>query len=378
MRIGVQNSLADSAQYSYLTSTVNSGTTALPIRNINSFNANYAIQIGKTGEEQSEVKVITSSAPSGTALAITANTTYEHPSDTQVFNIKYDQVIFLRSTTGTAGTATALTGGTVPITPDSVSTEFDDTTGASTYAYRAQYYNSVTSDISALSDWLTQEGFAFYSLAKIRERIKRKFPNATFIGDDEVINDWVNEWLEKMNNTLIDINKDYALGTVDVGFGTAGLGTITSTDFKEVRRLWVTYDATTYAEATKQGITDYYPTQIFNTTHPYFNYQGDTVFQVRPSDTAGTARIVYYKIQPVLVGDTDELPASMHAYSKSFVDYGQSQGLYLDDKDSKAKRKEDVAQAELERFKMQMTPRAMGGQEEQEIVEPVSGEEGSW
>lgn len=375
MRIGINNSLADQAQYSYLTNTVSAGTTALPIRNINSFNANYAIQIGKTGEEQTEIKVLTSGAPSGTALATTANTTYEHPSDTQVFNIKFDQVIFLRSTTGTAGTATALSGGTVSITPDSLRTEFDDTTGASTYAYRAQYRNSVTTDVSALSDWLTQEGFSFYSLAKIRERIKRKFPNATFIGDDDVIDDWVNEWLEKMNNTLIDVNKDYALGTVDVAFGTSGMGTITSTDFKELRRLWVTYDTVTYAEATKQGITDYSPTQIFNTTHPYFNYQGDNVFQVKPSDTAGTARIIYYKIQPLLVDDTDELPVSMHAYSKSFVDYGESQGLYLDDKDTKAARKENMALQELERFKMQITPRSMTGPTQQTIVEPISGDD---
>lgn len=378
MKVGINNNLADQAQYSYLTSTVNAGTTALPIRNINSFNANYAIQIGKTAEEQSEIKVITSVAPSGTALAVTANTTYEHPSDTQVFNIKFDQVIFLRSTIGTSGTATALTGGTVSITPDSPRTEFDDTTGASAYAYRAQFRNSVTTDVSALSDWLTQTGFAFYSLAKIRERIKRKFPNATFIGEDIVIDDWVNEWLEKMNNTLIDVNKDYALGTVDVGFGTAGLGTITATDFKEVRRLWVTYDSTTYAEATKQGITDYTPSQIFNSTHPYFNYQGDTTFQVRPSDQAGTARIVYYKLQPLLVDDTDELPTSMHAYSKSFVDYGESQGLYLDDKDTKAARKENVALQEHDKFRMQMTPRSMTGPGEQTIVEPISGDEGVW
>lgn len=378
MRIGVTNNLDQEAQYSYLTSTVISGTTALPIRNINSFNASYAIQIGKTGEEQSEIKVITSSAPSGTALAITANTTYEHPSDTQVFNIKFDQVIFLRSTAGTSGTATALSGGTVSITPDSQRTEFDDTTGAAAYAYRAQYRNSVTGDVSAVSDWLTQDGFSFYSLAKVRERIKRKFPNATFIGDDDVIDDWVNEWLEKMNNTLIDVNKDYALGTVDVAFGTNGLGTITSTDFKEVRRLWVTYDSTTYAEATKQAIVDYSPQQIFLQTHPYFNYQGDTVFQVKPSDTAGTARIVYYKTQPLLVDDTDELPASMHAYSKSFVDYGVSQGLYLDDKDTKAARIENVALGEMDKFKIQMSPRSFTGPSTQVIVEPVSGEEGDW
>jgi len=180
---------------------------------------------------------------------ITGTTTYDHAADTPVYAIKFDQIIFKRSTSGTAGTATAMTDGTVTITPDSEYTIFDDTTGASTYAYRTQYRNSVSGETSSDSDWQTTEGFSFYSLAKIRDRVKRKLFGNNIIQDDQTINDWINEWIESMNNVAIDVNKDYSYGTVDVAFGTSGLGTISTSNFKEVRRMWVTYNGTDYSQS---------------------------------------------------------------------------------------------------------------------------------
>lgn len=133
MIIKTLNVLDKTAPFSQTSADI-SATGTIPIKNISQFYANWAIQIGKTGEEKSEVRVLTSSAPSGTTIITTANTSYDHPADTPVYSIKYDQVIFKRSTAGTAGTATALTNGTVTITPDSLYTLFDDTSGAATYA----------------------------------------------------------------------------------------------------------------------------------------------------------------------------------------------------------------------------------------------------
>ena len=133
MLLSVENNLTNIPQtlYSFVTSNISSGGTAIPVRNLNSFSAQYAVQLGKTGEERSEIVVITT--PSGTILPLYSGTlTYDHGIDTPVYSIHYDQIVFERSTAGTSGTATPLS--TVSITPDSFFTEYNDTSGAATYA----------------------------------------------------------------------------------------------------------------------------------------------------------------------------------------------------------------------------------------------------
>lgn len=358
MLIKALNNLDKSAQYTFLSTDVTASGTSLPIKNQNGFFANWAVQLGKTGEEQSEIKIATAVGTSLTVAAIT----YDHPTDTPVYAVKFDKLIFKRSTAGTAGTAVAMTDGTVSITPDSEVTVFDDTTGATTYAYKVSFYNSVTGEYSSDSDWLTPAGFSFYSLQKMRERVKNKLYSAGYLkSSDTQINDWINEWLEKMNNTAIDVNQDYSLGSVNVAHGTSGIGTITSTDFKEIRRLWFTTNGSDYFVARKQKITDFKPGETYSASNPYFHMLGDNVFEKAPTGEAGTANIWYYKIQSPLTNDTDEIPTSMKSYTKSFVDYALSQAYYLDDKLQQGQVFMTNALAELEKFKQEITPRGKTG-----------------
>lgn len=373
MIIRVKNNLDVSSPKTFMSSPKSSGVGTIDVKNINSFQANWAIQIGKTGEERSEIKVV--SAASGTSLVLTANTTYEHPSDTPVYATKFDQIVFARSTTGTAGTATAMTDGTVTITPDSEYTQFDDTSGATTYAYRTYYRNSVSGVESALSDWLTSSGFSFYSLAKIRQRVKSKLFNASYLKDDAQVDDWINEWLETMNNEIVNVDKSYSMGTVNVSFGTTGLGTVTSTDFKDMKRIWITYDGSNKYAATKLDTSSMNPNDTYTTAHPYYTWKGDDVFQISPAESGGTAEIEYYKRNPVLVNDTDELPFAMRSYTNSFVNYALAEAYYNDDKEAKGDRYLSRANEDKGRFVSQMTPRSYTGVEMIEITHTVSSSE---
>lgn len=355
MIIRVKNNLDVQANYSFMSVPKVSGVGTIDVKNINAFSANWAVQIGKTGEERSEIKVISSSPPSGTSLIFTANTTYEHPSDTPVYAIKFDQIVFKRSTSGTAGTATAI--GTQSITPDSLTTEYDDTSGAASYAYRTAFRNSVTGEVSSDSDWLTSSGFSFYSLAKIRERVKGKLFSSGFLKDDEQVNDWINEWLEEMTNAAVDVDKSYSLGTANIGFGTSGLGTVTATDFKSLKRIWVTYDGVNRFKATKLDLSEQYPNQVYSQAHPYYVWQGDDVFKVHPSDSAGTAEVVYYKRPSFMSSDTDEIPFSMRSYTKSFVNYALSEAYSNDDKDQKGRDYLARATSDKNLFIREITPR---------------------
>jgi hypothetical protein len=383
MLIKVKNSLDTLAQSTYLSQPTAVGAGTFPVSNINGGAASWAIQLGKTGEEKSEVLLLSASTPSGTALVTTGTARYDHPTDTPVYFTKYDQIVFKVSTTGTAGAATAISGGTVTITPDGTATVFDHTTGASTYAYKSAFYSSVLAVSSSDSDWQTPSGFTFYSKAKIRQRIRSKLFDSSYIPLDSDIDDWINEWLETMTNAAINVNKDYSLGTVDVTFsGTAQLGTITATDYKDVRRVWMTTDGVSWHNASKKDIINIEPNAQYSDSMPKYFFQGDNIIGRVPNDTSATARLVYYKTSPVLANETDELPVVMRAYTKSFIDYGESQARKRDGKIPEAQTLEQSAKNDrstgLAAFVKHITPRAFTGVTFVEEVEPTSGEDGMY
>lgn len=373
--IKVKNLLDQSAPFSYLSQGEVTGVGTIRVKNINAFALSQGLQIGKTKEELAEIVITASGTPSGTALVLTGTTRFDHPTDTPVYAIRFDQVIFKRSTAGTAGTATAISGGTVTITPDSEYTQYYDSTGLSTYAYKAAYYNSITTESSSDSDWITPTGQSQYSLAKMRERIKRKLTSSNYIQSDEIITDWINEWLEKMTNAAIDVNRDYMLGSESIPLSVnQEMGTITSTDFKELRRMQVVTTSGT-ATAARINITDFRADQVFTESLPQYYWKGDTVFGEKPIDNARTVVIDYYKRAPILVNDTDEIPVSMQNYTKSFIDYGFAQASFLDQKDEKGYAFINMANQELAQFKTEIAPRWKSGIQYVNVVSPLSSED---
>lgn len=381
MIIRVKNNQTINAPYSYLSTGIAAGGTTLPVQNINAYAPNIPVQIGATGVEQAEIKMLGTAAVSGTALNTTGTITYTHPTDTPVYALKYDQMVFLRSTSGTAGTAAIISGGTVSIASDSQTTNYDDVAWTTGYAYQVYYRNSITSEISALSDWIDADGFSFYSKAKIRDRIKGKLFDYGYITTDPIIDDWINEHLESMVNAQHATHQAYALGTTDVAYsGTAELGTITASDFKHVRRVWQTIDGESWCKSTKLDFDDYDPNQLFSQAHPYHFMQGDNVIGRKPNDISGTARIVYDKLlttaSSLLVNDTDELPVSMRSFTKGFVDYGLGQAYRKDNKFAEAEKEEAKASAEVDKFRSASDPQDRSEPGYVRLVEAIDGDDG--
>lgn len=375
MLIRCKNLLDQAAQTTFLTQLEASGTTTLHVKNANGYAADqWAVQLGKTGEEQTEIGLISGGVPSGTTLTLATASNFSHPTDTPIYAVKYDKVIWFRSVTGTAGAAAVL--ATSNITPDAEHTQYDDTSGASTYSYKAAWYNSITGGTSSLSDWLLSAGYDFYSLASIKQRVKDKLLNAGFIGDDSVLRDWINEYMELLTNKVIDVNQDYNLGSTNVAFSASGeLGTITDTDFKQVRRAWYTENGTDIYTMTKMESTTPRPAQEFSSTEPFFYMYDNNVMARWPHDSAGTAKVLYYRLSPVLVNESDNLPIPMRGYTKGFVDYALAQAYRKDSKESLANTMESSALGHAERFMKEMTPRTKSGPQMIDIVESV-GEDG--
>ncbi len=364
----------------YLSSSISSGTSIIPLRNVNDFNPLWAIQIGETGQQQTEILNLTSGVPSGTLGTTATNTSFDHTADTPVYGIKYDQIVFGRSTAGTLGTAVPL--GTVNIQANGSMTYFDDVSGSSTYAYKTYLRSSSLAVNATESDWITPQGFTPYMLGKIRQRIKDKLVSSGYISgiqvDDSMINDWINEWLEVMTNTAIDVNEGYSMGTFQIAYtGQNDLGTITAQDFKQLERVWY-IDASGTFQATKQDDNSFSPNKTYSVTYPYFSLVGDAMIRRRPNDADGTLLCQYYKLSPQLIEDTDQLPQSMWGYTKAFVDYGHAQALFKDQKTDESGMKLQETSALLDRFRKEITPRSKTGATYIDIVEDTAADQELW
>ena len=364
-------------QYSYLSANIVTGASTAPIKNINNFTASYAVQFGNTGEAQSEINLLGTATPSGTALILAGTTVYNHSLDTPVFNVIFDKIIFKRLTDGTAGTATgtavALTGGTINITPNSLFTEFNDSTGVNTYAYKTQYYNSVTTDVSSESDWFIPGGPTFYSLQKLRDRVKNRLYNANYIKSDDVINEWINEWMEEMNTAAIKVNKGYLMGTTSLTFGTAGLGTITASDFMYPNKIEITQDGVNYIPTTLIPVNEWSDSDYFSPNAPRHSWTGDTTIQFLPAGQSGTAKITYSKGNPILVNDADELPYPMRRYTRTFINYGLYCAYENDQKPELTDTNYQKAEKGKADFINEITPRDQTGPQFINLAESLSG-----
>lgn len=379
MLINLSNQLTQQQgiQMTYVATAGTAGATSLPVKNVDGLTASWAAQIGQTGEETAEIMLI-SGSPSGTVLNFGTSPSHSagtllfaHAQDTPIYQIHYDQVVFYRSTAGTGGPFSAL--ATVSLQPDALYTQYDDLTGASGYAYYGQYYNSVTGDLSGSSSIFVPGGPTYYSLQKLRQRIKDKLYSAGYIRDDSVITDWINEAYEQMVNGAIKVNQGYMLGTNQYGFGTSGFGTVTDTSFKQPVKVEITYDGSTYLPSVKINVRDFTEQDYFDVASPRHAWIGENVFEALPHTSPGTARITYALRFSPLVNDSDELTQTLKSYTTAIVEYCLGVAYGLDQKDSQSQQHMQTYMALKNDFFEEITPRDLTGAEIIDIPESISG-----
>jgi hypothetical protein len=311
--------------------------------------------------------------PSGNNLVIAGTLRFDHSIDVPIHQIHYNKIIFKRSTSGTTGTPTALTDGTVAITPNLLYTEFNDTSGAVTYAYKTQYLNSVSGDVSSESDWFIPGGPSYYSLQKIRQRGRSAIYDTSIIKSEDDLTDWTNEWIEQMTNKAVKANEAYSQGTTAYSFGTAGLGTVTEPLFKYATKVEITTDGVSYTKSTEIPMQSFSDIDVFSSNAPRHAWINDTVFQVLPKGAAGTVRMTLGKIGTPLSDDADELPQFLRGYTTGCVEYLQYRAYDLDQKDALAdKHYNRYLRGQIE-FVSEITPRDQTGVKTIEFEEELSG-----
>lgn len=369
--IRVDNNLSSYAPKTFLSAPGTAGSSVIAWDNGAGLSASWALQVGETGGERSEIVLLGTAVPAASLGTLTAGLVFDHPTDTPVYGIKYDKVIF-GTAVGTTGTSVIVADGTITYKPDSYYTIFDHTVGSSTLGYQVHLKNSVTVGTSQLSDWLMPAGYPFYSLESLRERGKGKLWNADFVST-ELATDWINECKDMMVNKAIQVNEDYALGTENIAFGTDGRGTITTVDFSQVRRVWVTYNGVDKYQSTKQSINEYIPSQYFSEAHPYHAFRGDNVIEIKPSQV-GTAELIFYRFGTTMVNANDYLPLPMRAYTNIFTEYFKAQALFKDEKFVEAEKNMERVNGMVSDFVMSLASRDKSGVTMVELVDDVRGE----
>ena len=70
-------------------------------------------------------------------------------------------------------------------------------------------------------------------------------------------------------------------------------------------KVWVTYNGVDKYQSTKMNVNSFLPDEQFTSNHPGHFFQGDNVIGIKPSDSAGTAELVFYRFGTTMVNDTD-------------------------------------------------------------------------
>lgn len=197
MVITSYNSTTEQLEKTFLTQPVSAGVTSLTVKNNNKLAANDRIMVGEMGLEKTEILTVTS--VSGGTAVVSGATVFSHDADDPIYQLRFDQVKFYRSTTGSTGTYTLLTTVAMDVDNAEKITTYDDTTGVSTYYYKISYYHSISTLESSLSDPVPGTGYARNTVGYLVDEVLR------LVGDDnEKITDrteiigWMNDCSDDM------------------------------------------------------------------------------------------------------------------------------------------------------------------------------------
>ncbi|MFA5158512.1 MAG: hypothetical protein WC451_05005 [Patescibacteria group bacterium] len=187
--------LIEGKKESFLLADYAIGVTSFNVESIVGFAVNLILQIGETGQENTEiVKTHAANAPSGLTVTLASATKFEHLQGTKVYIISYDLVEFSWSST-IDGVKTVL--DTIDVQVDQIETQYIDTIETNGY-YFIRFKEDIGNTFSGYSDPIPYEGYAINTVGSaITHAMKRNKMNAytEFVDHDFMI--------EEINNCLM-------------------------------------------------------------------------------------------------------------------------------------------------------------------------------
>ena len=177
MIIPVYNPSVEDYERSWLSQGVSAGVTSLTIDNVDDFASNDRIMIGELGREKTEV--VTVSAVVGNNTLTVGTTKFAHEANSPVTILRFDQIKYYRSTTGLTGTYNLLSTVDIDVDNADLLTNYDDTTGVSTYYYKVKFYHSISTAESTLSDPISGGGYDRNTVGFVIDELLREIGDET-------------------------------------------------------------------------------------------------------------------------------------------------------------------------------------------------------
>lgn len=127
----------------------------------------YILLLGDIGQEKTEiVQLSNGTAPSGTTVYFQTACSFDHPQDTKVTILDYNQFAISRAT-GVSSQKSTLTTANLQV--DQLSSIYNDNTNTTGYGF-VEFYDSINSRYSSPSDPIPYAGYADNSVYMVKKR----------------------------------------------------------------------------------------------------------------------------------------------------------------------------------------------------------------
>jgi hypothetical protein len=188
---------------SLLSNPYTAGVTSIQVDNNDRFVINDRILIGEQGTEKAEVVTVSAVSADGQTMTVGA-TVFSHSAGDPVYKLRFDQVKFYRSTTGSTGAYSVISTQNLDVDNPNLTTIYDDTTGVAAYYYKITMYHSVSTLESDYTDPIQGTGWRREQVGYIIDEILQE------VSDQQELNVTRSELLGYFN----DVNDDL---TINVG-----------------------------------------------------------------------------------------------------------------------------------------------------------------
>jgi hypothetical protein len=194
MRLRAFNPSTDNLEKSYLSSSYPAGTSTLVTKNTNNILVGDKLLLGEMGREKSEIVTVATVNADKITLTLTTATSFSHSADDPLYDLRYDQIKFYRSTSGINGAYSPLATVAVDVDNADKETYYNDDTGLPSYYYEISFYNSPGAIESALSDPMAGEGYSRTQIGSIINEVLTEGADLdqTYVNVPQLLS-WANE-----------------------------------------------------------------------------------------------------------------------------------------------------------------------------------------
>ncbi|MEO0224273.1 MAG: hypothetical protein ABIL76_04170 [candidate division WOR-3 bacterium] len=234
---GNQNTFLDAPAYA--------GDTTITVRNITGFSTNQILLIGEYATEIAEiVKTHSTIAPSGNTITLASALKQNHSTHSIVWLLDWDKIRIYRKTPPEISFTLI---DEIDITPDQPHTVYSDNNGSLESEYKFEYKNSITNQVSLLSDIIPATGFPLEALWGLVEKAYTLFGRQA---EKKFTKDWVVEWINEgyriCISKIIQLDNEFYLNEVIFNLQANKseylFTEITSKNVRRVKTLEIDYD----------------------------------------------------------------------------------------------------------------------------------------